>query len=228
FSLPDTYRHSTLNPDPTGTNLAFVLIFKGQHYTWQTERWIHCKTKLHLLSPPSASAPLPHHMAPHDLTYEPVVPAHPFALFTQDDLPPSCLEYPESKKKLFQFKGWWVMAQVLYVREGSPLVEGLMENKFAALGKERTTEQWNAGVMMRWGCVELKPWDGGDEGGLGTPLVPLKYPNPMVPLKYPMNQLSEEERVFEEEVARLMTVDRGQGKPQTSCDCVICSSKEDQ
>ncbi|KAI4199046.1 MAG: hypothetical protein LQ350_004868 [Teloschistes chrysophthalmus] len=228
FSLPDTYQNSTLNADPTGTDLAFVLISKDQHYAWPTERWIHCKSNLHLLAPPSASAPLPHPVIPQDITYEPLIPTHPFALFTQDDLSASCLEYPESEKKFFQFKGWWVISQVLYVREGSPFVEAMMDNMFDALGKERTTEEWNAGVMTRWGCVESKPWDGGDEGGLGTPLVPLKYPNPMVPLKYPMQKLSEEERVFEEEVARLMMVDPGQRRPRTSCECEVCSSKEDE
>ncbi|KAL8662006.1 MAG: hypothetical protein Q9202_005060 [Teloschistes flavicans] len=211
FSLPDTHRPGTLNPDPTGQHLAFVLVYKDQHYTWPSAPWIHCKTNLHLLSSPSpstatsaaTSSPIPHPYAPNtdDLTYEPATPTHPFALFTQDDLPASCLTYPESAKRPFQFRGWWRVGRVLYVKGGSGLVKGLLERKFQAMregeGRKAKTETWEKGVECRWACVELVPWEGADR----------ERGNPMVPLKFTMEKLSEQERRLEEEVARLMEKD---------------------
>ncbi|KAL8685075.1 MAG: hypothetical protein Q9218_007990 [Villophora microphyllina] len=198
YDLPAYQLPSTLNADITGKRLAFILLFKNQHFEWIDKGWINCKSNLHLLAPPDGSAPEPHPDAVdmNTLTYEPDPPSHPIAVFTQDYLPNSCLTYPESESKPFQFRGWYNLGTVLYLREGSDLVMEMLRLKFGEMGEERrkrTAGQWDISLGARWTCVRLVPWVGEYE-----------MVHPMVPLKGAMLGMSAKEKTLEEEVRKLM------------------------
>ncbi|KAL8698088.1 MAG: hypothetical protein Q9201_006760, partial [Fulgogasparrea decipioides] len=146
FNLPPTRKPSTLNPDPSGQTLAFVLVFKDQHPSWPP--WVSCKTNLDLLSP--SSAPQAYGQG-YRFTYETNLLDHAIPVFAQDDL---CAL--DASRKMFALKGWFRIEGVLYLEPRSEDVIKLLDRKFTFRGVRRRAEQWEAALAARWAVVDFQ------------------------------------------------------------------------